>query len=151
MEVITDRPIYNYATGGDDYSNVRGGKRQKKERDPNAPNWFQKAVQGGKTALESDYGKALVGVGAQKAQQWASTGTGAGTGTGTQNLNLPIEYQPLPDVSGGKDSKGGDKKMGIWTKVAIGVGIVTVLGVATYFVLKSKKGKSSKKISYVKH
>jgi hypothetical protein len=142
MEVITQRPIYNYADGGDDFSYARGDKKQKKQRDPNDPTWFQKAYQGVKGAVESDYGKAVVGVGAQKAQNWASTGST--TGVGTQNLNLPVDYQPLPSVSGTGDSREQRQGMGVWTKVAIGVGIVTVLGVATYFVLKSRKGKSSK-------
>ena len=147
MEVITDRPIYNYADGGDNFSYFRDkekkAKKEKKERDPNDPTWYQKAYQGVKGAVQSDYGKAVVGVGAQKAQTWASTG--AGMGAGTQNLNLPIDYQPLAPVSDTTDSKGAGSKTGIWTKVAIGVGIVTVLGVATYFILKSKKGKSAKK------
>jgi hypothetical protein len=147
MEVITERPIYNYADGGDGFSYLtreeRKAKRQKSQRDPNDPNWYQKAISGTKTAIESDWGKALVGVTAQKAQNWASTGSGMGAGTGT--FNAPIDYQPLPSITDSSGSKGAGGGMGIWTKVAIGVGIVTVLGVATYFILKSKKGKTSKK------
>ena len=150
MEVITDRPIYNYASGGDNFSYLteeeekaraerKSAKKQKRQQ------WWEKAKGTAQQIKESDYTKALAGVGAQKVQNWASTGSGTGAGTGGQNLNSLITYEKLPDVTDSKDEKGDGKGMGIWTKVAIGVGIVTVLGVATYFILKSKKGKSAKK------
>jgi hypothetical protein len=147
MEVITQRPIYNYASGGDDFSYLTKEEKATKRKE-NA----QKRKEKANAFLQSDYTKAtvgaLTGVGAQKIQNWASTGS-----FGNKS---PIEFDPnafniqsqgnLVPVEGAKDEKGEDKSaMGIWTKVGIGVGIVAVLGVATYFILKSKKGKSSKK------
>ena len=148
MEVITDRPIYNYASGGDDFSYLTDAEKKAREERKSAKKqkrqqWWEKTKGTAQQIKESDYTKALAGVGAQKIQNWASTGSGMGAGTGT--FNAPIDFQPLPPVTDSTDSKGAGSKTGIWTKVAIGVGIVTVLGVATYFILKSKKGKSEKK------
>lgn len=144
MEVITQRPIYNYASGEDDFSYLTKEEKATKRKE-NA----QKRKEKVNAFLQSDYTKAtvgaLTGVGAQKIQNWASTGS-----FGNQS---PIQVDPNAfnvQSQGGvvpvEGAKSEDKKaMGIWTKVGIGVGIVAVLGVATYFILKSSKGKSSKK------
>ena len=146
MEVITQRPIYNYASGGDNFSYLteeeKAVKAQKKKENA------QKRKDKANALLQNDFTKAtvgaLTGVGAQKIQNWASTGS-----FGNQS---PLQVDPNAfsvQSDGGvvpvEGAKSEDKKaMGIWTKVGIGVGIVAVLGVATYFILKSKKGKSSK-------
>jgi len=147
MEVITQRPIYNYASGEDDFSYLTEEERalRAQKRKENA----QKRKEKANAFLQSDYTKAtvgaLTGVGAKKIQDWASTGS-----FGNQSpiqvdpnaFNLQSQGNIVPVEDGKKEEKS---TMGIWTKVGIGVGIVAVLGVATYFILKSKKGKSVKK------
>lgn len=138
MQVITERPIYSYLTAEEEMAEKKKKKAEK----------AQKRKQTLDTIVQSDYTKALVGVGAGKLQQYASTGS-----FGNQ---APLQFDPNafnPQAQQNQtlvdDGRGGDKKgMGIWTKVGIGVGIVAVLGIATYFILSSKKstkGKSSKK------
>lgn len=147
MEVITQRPIYNYASGEDDFSYLTEEEKalRAQKRKENA----QKRKDKVNALLQSDYTKATVGaltnVGAQKIQNWASTGS-FGTNSPLQvdpnAFNLQSQGSLAPVEDGKKEDKQG---MGIWAKVGIGVGIVAVLGIATYFILKSKKGKSSKK------
>jgi len=128
MKVYTDAPIYNYASGEDDYSNFKSAK-------------LKKTTDKIKKGLESDYGKAaigaLAGVASQKIQNWAGTGTAGG-----QTFTSPIGIEPLPEVSANQQVQDKEKKgMSIWAKVGIGVGIVAVLGITTVLILRSKKGK----------
>lgn len=137
MEVITEAPIYSYLT-----------QEQKASRDKLKQEKRKKRQQTAATILGSDYTKALVGVGASKLQQYASSGS-----FGNQS---PLQFDPNAFNTQAQNSQilvddgrgQGRKGMSVWAKVGIGVGIVAVLGVATYFILSSKnakKGKSSKK------
>lgn len=138
MEVITERPIYSYLT--DEEKALKAQKKKEKA---------QKRKQTLDNIVQSDYTKAtvgaLTGVGAQKIQNWAGTGS-----FGNQSplqfdpnaFNTQAGVQPTA-VDDGRDPNR--RSMGVWTKVGIGVGIVAILGIATYFILSSKKGKSAKK------
>jgi len=148
MKVITDAPIYNYAGGEDDFSYlteeekaIKAKKREERK---------QRRKERRDAFFQNDYVKATIGavtnVGAKKIQDYAGSGY-----YGTQS---PVQFDPnaFNVQSQGNpalvnDGKGSENKtrMGVLTKVGIGVGILAVLGVATYFILKSKKGKPSKK------
>lgn len=140
MEVITDRPIYSNITAAE--RQARREERKTKKAEKTEPNIFEKALSGGKQLLQSDYGKAVVGVGATKAQEWAAGGTSAGTTSGANPLNLVIETQAQKEQQQAllaQQQKERSKKM--IRNVIIGVSIAAVLGIATYFVIKSRKGK----------
>ena len=144
MEVITDRPIYNYASGGDDFSYLTAEEKalKKKEKQEKAA----KRKQNLDNLLQNDFTKSIVGavtgVGAQKIQNWAGTGTGAETISGANPLNLVIETEAEKQRQAAllaEQQKERSKKM--VRNVVIGVVVVAVLGTVTYFVMKSRKGK----------
>ena len=144
MEVITDRPIYNYASGGDDFSYLTAEEKalKKKEKQDKAA----KRKQNLDNLLQNDFTKSIVGavtgVGAQKIQNWAGTGTGTETISGSNPLNLTIETEAEKQRQAAllaEQQKERSKKM--VRNVIIGVVAVAVLGTVTYFVMKSRKGK----------
>lgn len=140
MEVITDRPIYSYLTAEE--KKARREAKQSKKAANTEPNIFQKALSGSKQLLQSDYGKAVVGVGATKAQEWAGGGTGAGTISGSNPLNIAIETEAERQRQAealAQQQKERSKKM--VRNVIIGVVAVAILGTVTYFVMKARKGK----------
>lgn len=144
MEVITDRPIYNYASGGDDFSYLTAEEKalKKKEKQEKAA----KRKQNLDNLLQNDFTKSIVGavtgVGAQKIQNWAGTGTGTETISGSNPLNLVIETEAEKQRQSAllaEQQKERSKKM--VRNVVIGVVVVAVLGTVTYFVMKARKGK----------
>jgi hypothetical protein len=140
MEVITDRPIYSNLTAAE--RQARREERKTKKAEKTEPNIFERALASGKQLLQSDYGKAVVGVGATKAQDWAARGTGAGTISGANPLNVTIETQAQREQQQAllvEQQKERSRKM--VRNVIIGVVAVAILGTVTYFVVKARKGK----------
>lgn len=148
MEVITDRPIYNYASGGDDFSYLTAEERDLKKKDKQEK--AAKRKESLDSILQNDFTKSIVGavtgVGAQKIQNWAGTGTGTGTGdstfSNTNPLNLVIETEAQKQQQAAllaQQQQERSKKM--IRNVIIGVVAVAVLGTVTYFVVKARKGK----------
>ena len=138
MEVNTDRPIYSYLTAEE--KKARREARKAKKDEKTEPNVFQKTLTGAKQLLQSDYGKAVVGVGATKAQEWA--GGGSGTISGSNPLNVTIETEAQrqrESEAAAQQQKERSKKM--VRNVIIGVVAVAILGTVTYFVMKARKGK----------
>lgn len=140
MEVITDRPIYSYLTAEE--RKARKEEKKAKRAANTEPNVFERALTSGKQLLQSDYGKAVVGVGATKAQEWAAGGTGAGTISGSNPLNVTIETEAQRQREAAllaQQQQERSRKM--VRNVIIGVVAVAVLGTVTYFVVKARKGK----------
>jgi hypothetical protein len=144
MEVITDRPIYNYASGGDDFSYLTAEEKalKKKQKQDKAA----KRKENLDSLLQNDFTKSIVGavtgVGAEKIQRWAGTGTGTETISGSNPLNLVIETeaekQRQAALLADQQKERSKKRV---RNVVIGVVVVAVLGTVTYFVMKSRKGK----------
>jgi hypothetical protein len=147
MEVITNRPIYNYASGENDFSYLTAEEKalKKKQKQDKAA----KRKESLDSILQNDFTKSIVGavtgVGAQKIQNWAGTGTGTGTGDGTiSGSRLPIaieteaERQRQAELAAQQQQERSRKMV---RNVIIGVVAVAVLGTVTYFVVKARKGK----------
>jgi hypothetical protein len=144
MEVITNRPIYNYASGENDFSYLTAEEKALKKAEKQAKS--EKRKQKLDSVLQNDFTKSIVGavtgVGAQKIQNWAGTGTGTETISGSNPLNLTIETEAEKQRQAAllaEQQKERSKKM--VRNVIIGVVAVAVLGTVTYFVMKSRKGK----------
>lgn len=147
MEVITNRPIYNYASGEDDFSYLSDEEKalKKKQKQEKAA----KRKQTLDSVLQNDFTKSVVGavtgVGAQKIQNWAGTGTGTETISGANPLNVSIQTeadrQREAEALAQKDKERSKKTT---RNIIIGVVVVAVLSATTYFILKARKGKKAK-------
>ena len=145
MEVITDRPIYNYASGGDDFSYLTAEEKalKKKQKQDKAA----KRKENLDSLLQNDFTKSIVGavtgVGAQKIQNWAGTGTGTQTTSGSNPLSSVYveskEEKEQAALLAEQQQKERSRKM--VRNVIIGVVAVAILGTVTYFVVKARKGK----------
>ena len=144
MEVITDRPIYSYLTAKEERAQKRADKKAKKGTSTE-PNFFQKVVSGAKTALESDYGRAGVGVFAQKAKDFADQTTGSSRGGLDPNSLQVLNREQIEADARAKEQAEKDRKRKMYRNVGIVVGVVAVLGITAYFLVKRKKGKTAKK------
>jgi len=143
MEVITDRPIYSYANA-EEKAAKRAEKKAKKGTNTE-PNIFQKTYAGAKQLLESDYGRAGVGVFAQKAKNFADQTSGSNNG-GLDAGQVQVYSREQIEAEKEKEAQlAKDKKRKMWRNVGIGVGVVAVLGIATFFIIKSRKNKTAKK------
>lgn len=143
MEVITDRPIYSYANA-EEKAAKRAAKKAKKEANPQ-PNIFQKTYEGAKKLLESDYGRAGVGVFAQKAKNFSEQTSGRDNG-GLDAGQVQAYSREQIEAEKEKEAQlAKEKKRKMWRNVGIGVGVVAVLGIATFFIIKSRKNKTAKK------
>jgi len=143
MEVITDRPIYSYLTA-EEKAKKRADRKAKKDANTE-PNIFQKTYSGAKKLLESDYGRAGVGVFAQKAKDFADQTTGISRGGLDPNSLQVLSREQIAAEAAAKEQAERDRKRKMYRNVGIAVGVVAVLGITAYFLVKRKKGKTAKK------
>jgi len=140
MEVITDRPIYSYLTAEE-----KKAKRQAKA----ASSETRKAARKEKldTVIQNPFFKTLAGATGGYVQDWAqNTVVGGGSGASKQTdpaYNVTILNREQADAKEAEARAKDEARKKRNRNIIIGVSVVAVLGVATYFILKARKGKKA--------